>query len=223
MYSVDYAYLTEGTDYTLSYRDNVKPGTGTIIVTGIGNYTGTANYTFDIYPFEDVRNTEHPYYSAICWAAGNGISKGYSDTHDFRMNDACTRGQAIQFLWRMAGRPKPSGSLRKFVDVPKTHPFYNAILWASGKNIAKGYSSGEFRPDKPCTRGQACAFIWRYFGSKEPTTLKNPYKDPLTKTYQKAILWMTEHGLANGYTDKTFRDTQTCTRGMMIKYLYNSK
>lgn len=40
--------LTEGTDYTVSYADNVNKGTAAVTVTGKGNYTGTVNKTFQI-------------------------------------------------------------------------------------------------------------------------------------------------------------------------------
>lgn len=40
--------LREGTDYTLSYQNNVNAGTATITVTGAGNYTGTITRTFTI-------------------------------------------------------------------------------------------------------------------------------------------------------------------------------
>lgn len=40
--------LTDGTDYTVSYADNVNPGTARVEVTGKGNYTGTVNQTFTI-------------------------------------------------------------------------------------------------------------------------------------------------------------------------------
>ena len=42
--------LTEGTDYTLSYSDNVKVGTATATATGIGTCTGSLKTTFDIAP-----------------------------------------------------------------------------------------------------------------------------------------------------------------------------
>lgn len=40
--------LVYGTDYTLSYASNVNVGTATVVVTGTGNYTGTAKVGFDI-------------------------------------------------------------------------------------------------------------------------------------------------------------------------------
>ena len=40
--------LKQGTDYTVSYKNNVKPGTATVTVTGKGDYTGSAKATFRI-------------------------------------------------------------------------------------------------------------------------------------------------------------------------------
>lgn len=40
--------LVKGTDYEVSYRDNVEPGTATVIVTGKGQYAGVVEKTFTI-------------------------------------------------------------------------------------------------------------------------------------------------------------------------------
>lgn len=40
--------LTEDTDYTLEYRNNVERGTASIVITGKGWYTGSQTVTFDI-------------------------------------------------------------------------------------------------------------------------------------------------------------------------------
>ncbi|MBQ6662700.1 MAG: cell wall-binding repeat-containing protein, partial [Firmicutes bacterium] len=40
--------LKSGTDYTVSYKNNVNPGTATVTITGKGNYTGTVSKTFTI-------------------------------------------------------------------------------------------------------------------------------------------------------------------------------
>ena len=54
--------LKEGKDYTLSYSNNVQPGTATVTVTGIGNYTGTLYRSFLIEgkPSEPVINPTKP-------------------------------------------------------------------------------------------------------------------------------------------------------------------
>lgn len=42
--------LKKGQDYTLSYTNNLNKGTGTVTITGIGNYIGTIQKTFSITP-----------------------------------------------------------------------------------------------------------------------------------------------------------------------------
>lgn len=40
--------LAENTDYQLSYQNNTSLGTATCTVTGIGNYTGTRTFTYEV-------------------------------------------------------------------------------------------------------------------------------------------------------------------------------
>lgn len=42
--------LYQGTDYTVSYSNNIQTGTATVTITGIGNYTGTKTANFSINP-----------------------------------------------------------------------------------------------------------------------------------------------------------------------------
>lgn len=42
--------LVNGTDYTVSYKNNTNIGTATVTITGKGNYTGTKTLTFKIVP-----------------------------------------------------------------------------------------------------------------------------------------------------------------------------
>ena len=44
--------LQKGVDYTITYKDNVNPGTATAIVSGRGNYGGTTTLTFAIVSLE---------------------------------------------------------------------------------------------------------------------------------------------------------------------------
>ena len=61
---------------------------------------------FMIGGFTDVQDPSHPFFKEIYWAADLGITKGYSDG-TFGIDRSCTRGEAIMFLWRLAGKPSP--------------------------------------------------------------------------------------------------------------------
>lgn len=52
--------LINDQDYSVSYRDNINVGTASVIITGMGNYTGTVEKTFSITPkdIEDVTVNE---------------------------------------------------------------------------------------------------------------------------------------------------------------------
>lgn len=50
--------LVKDTDYTVAYKNNTNAGTATIILTGIGKYTGTIKKTFKINPFDIKKDVE---------------------------------------------------------------------------------------------------------------------------------------------------------------------
>ena len=179
--------------------------------------------------FSDVQDPTHAYYNAIYWAADAGITKGYDDG-TFGINKACTRGEMIMFLWRYAGKPAPKTvSKSPFKDVPKTHAFYKAILWASQKGITKGYPDGTFGIDRSVSRGECMMFLWRLKGKPAPKTVaKSPFKDvPTTHTFYKAILWGYQKKITTGYTSGakkgTFGINENCTRGQIVTFLYRAR
>lgn len=45
-------YLDKGTDYTITYKNNVNAGDATAVITGKGLYKGTVNYTYKIKPLD---------------------------------------------------------------------------------------------------------------------------------------------------------------------------
>ena len=110
-------------------------------------------------------NPGHAYYNAIYWAADAGITKGYADG-SFGINRNCTRGECMMFLWRLKGKPAPKAVAKApFPDVPKSHVFYNAVLWGYQKNITTGFTSGplagKFGVNENCSRGQIVTFLYR--------------------------------------------------------------
>ena len=119
-------------------------------------------------PFLDVP-TNHVFYKAVLWAQQKGITTGYtsgSRKGKFSINETCTRGQIMTFIWRYKGKPKPKlVSRTPFSDVPKNHPYYQAILWGSQNGVTNGYTTGQYKGtfgiDRACTRGQIVTFLYR--------------------------------------------------------------
>ena len=179
--------------------------------------------------FIDVRDPSHPFYNAIYWAVNKGITKGYPDG-TFGINKSCTRGEMVMFLWRYAGQPLPKKILKSpFKDVPSSHAFYKAILWAYQNGITKGYPDGTFGINRNVTRGESMMFLWRLKGKPEPLpALKSPFIDvPETHAFYKAILWGYQKKITTGYTSGkkigTFGINENCTRGQIVTFLYRAR
>ncbi|MBQ6381184.1 MAG: hypothetical protein IJJ41_06270 [Clostridia bacterium] len=111
--------LTAGTDYTLSYANNVKVGTATATITGIGKYTGTksANFSIALQPTSissiglDVNAA-----FVLTWAKVNGID-GYqiqcADNTNFSNAKTVTaKASATSMKYNSALKNKQSYSFR---------------------------------------------------------------------------------------------------------------
>lgn len=110
-------------------------------------------------PFTDVKEGTFCY-EAVLWAAEQGITTGKTAT-TFCPAETCTRGQAITFLWRYAGKPAPKTQTRQFTDVAAGSFCDQAVLWAVENGITNGKSAAIFDPMGKCTRAQAVTFLYR--------------------------------------------------------------
>ena len=171
--------------------------------------------------FVDVATGSY-YEDAVDWAVENGITKGTDDTH-FSPDGICTRAQAVTFLWRAAGSPKPETRTMPFTDVPAGSYYYDAVLWAVENGITKGTSDTTFSPNMTCTRAQIVAFLWR--SEKSPAAgTTNPFADvKSTAYYADAVLWAVKENITKGTTNTTFSPDADCTRAQIVTFLWRCK
>ena len=171
--------------------------------------------------FVDVATGSY-YEDAVDWAVENGITQGTDDTH-FSPDGICTRAQAVTFLWRTAGSPKPETRAMPFTDVPVGSYYYDAVLWAVENGITKGTSNTTFSPNMTCSRAQIVAFLWR--SEKSPAAgSRNPFADvKSTAYYADAVLWAVENDITKGTTNTTFSPDADCTRAQIVTFLWRCK
>ena len=171
--------------------------------------------------FVDVATGSY-YEDAVDWAVENGITKGTDDSH-FSPDGICTRAQAVTFLWRTAGSPKPETRAMPFTDVPVGSYYYDAVLWAVENGITKGTSDTTFSPNMTCSRAQIVAFLWR--SEKSPATgTANPFADvKSTAYYADAVLWAVKENITKGTTSTTFSPNADCTRAQIVTFLWRCK
>lgn len=104
----------------------------------------------------DVRPDDY-YYKAVLWAAENDMFSGDA----FLPSAPCTRAMAVEFIWKQAGQPSASGC--RFIDVPSSASYVQAVAWAINNGVTYGTSNTTFSPDATCTRGQIVTFLYRTF------------------------------------------------------------
>lgn len=79
--------LKKGTDYTLSYSANTKPGTATVKITGKGNFSGTVNKTYKINQYVISANNKN--------IAITGIKDGVYTGEAIKQNDIVVKVQGV--------------------------------------------------------------------------------------------------------------------------------
>ena len=171
--------------------------------------------------FVDVATGSY-YEDAVDWAVGNGITQGTDATH-FSPDGICTRAQAVTFLWRAAGSPKPETRTMPFTDIPAGSYYYDAVLWTVENGITKGTSDTTFSPNMTCTRAQIVAFLWR--SEKSPAAgTANPFADvKSTAYYADAVLWAVKEDITKGTTSTAFSPNTDCTRAQIVTFLWRCK
>jgi len=159
------------------------------------------------------------YADAVQWAAENGIAGGTDETH-FSPDDPCTRGQAVAFLWRVAGKPEPQSATVPFTDIKAGAYYEKAVQWAAEQGITAGTSETEFGPGAACTRAQIVAFLYRAENSPAVTG-ENSFSDVAAGAYyESAVRWAAENEITSGTDGNHFSPDDTCVRGQVVTFLY---
>lgn len=124
--------------------------------------TATAN-------FADVESGQW-YTEAIAWAVQNGIATGY-DSRTFGANDAITREQMAQMLYRYASYKefdvRAEADFTSFSDAGTISPWAkDGMTWAVGSGLIQGISSAKLAPNAQSTRAQVATVLMRLLGEK---------------------------------------------------------
>lgn len=164
------------------------------------------------------------YADAVAWAVENGITTGTSDTL-FSPNAACTRAQAVTFLWRAAGSPVVDYTVR-FTDVPTDAYYADAVRWAASLGITTGTTDTTFSPDDTCTRAQIVSFIYRSEKAQGGGFTGDwmgllPFADAPDWAYE-SIAWCYQEGITTGTSADSFSPDDDCTRAQIVTFLYRS-
>ena len=100
------------------------------------------------------------YHDGVHYCLENGLMRGVSGGK-FLPDGSATRAQLVTILWRLEGSLETTGAVR-FNDVAGGAWYTEAVRWAAGCGVVKGYDNGCFGPNDAVTREQMAAILYRY-------------------------------------------------------------
>ena len=126
-------------------------------------------------PFKDLKTSDY-FYDAALWAYKEGLLGG--DT--FNGNKPCTRGEALEILWKYTGSMEMI-AIDEFTDVPRSSKYQQPVAWAYYGAIARPITKTTFEPESVCTKGQIVTFIYQteHTGLMDWKTMQNMAPDDI--------------------------------------------
>ncbi len=170
--------------------------------------------------FPDVPH-DHTFYAHVRWMACEELATGYLDG-TFGVGRELSRGETAILLYRLSGERHDPGSTADFPDVPVGDAAFTAVSWMKAQGHTSGYANGTYGRDRPISRGEMAAFLYRMSGTAHRVTAYSPYSDmtPRTSFFAEAT-WLHSTGIVTGYEDRSFRPRRQVTRGEAAKFIYS--
>lgn len=152
-----------GNDNGGDYDDNddgyTPPSVPARPETTAGYRTCRRDDTCPIWPFADAAPTAW-YHDGVHYCVEKSLMHGIS-ADKFLPDGSVTRAQLVTILWRLEGSPETTGAVR-FNDTAGGAWYTEAVRWAVGCGVVKGYDNGCFGPNDAVTREQMAAILYRY-------------------------------------------------------------
>ena len=162
------------------------------------------------------------YYDAVRYVCEKGMMNGVAEG-TFAPNSTTDRAMLVTILYRLENEPATSGS--SFADVPSGQWYTDAVAWAAENGIVNGVTATTFAPNRPITREQMAAILYRYAAWKGcdvsgQVDLSGYTDADSVSTYAKeALAWANAEGLITGVTGTTLRPAGSAVRAQAATIL----
>lgn len=211
-----------GATFGVRYENNVNVGWGTVVCSGVGDWTGEARVSFKILPASLVGYSDIDpagwYIEPVQKVVERKIMTGCTSSN-FGPDDALTRAQAVAVIYKAAGMVDDG---LPYSDVEQAPWYYEATKWATEQGVLKG-DSGLMRPNDACSREEFVTMLNRWRGNV-PTVEPKGYNDwnDVSEYARPAMAWAVESGVLKG-SDGYLRPKDACSRAqaaaMVIRLL----
>lgn len=239
--TLDGAKLEEGVDYVVEYRNNASAGVATLVVRGMGRFTGSKSVSFEIVERlrdvsealvsgvdEEYELTEGGVYpEPVVTLGGRELVRNVDYSLTFRNNhDAGTASIVIAGIGEYVG--SQTVTFRIFMpesgydDVSYGEWFFDAVRWAREKGLMTGYGDGSFGPDDAISRAQLAQVLWNWAGGPETNHADvSKFVDcSPADFYAGAVAWCSANGYMTGYDETHFGPVNDMTREQLATVLW---
>jgi hypothetical protein len=172
--------------------------------------------------FSDVKKSDW-YFEAVHYVDSHSLMTG-SSGGTFRPNETVSRGMAAEVIYRLDGSGFSGDN--PFSDVQKDAYYENAVGWAAGNDLIKGYGSSLFGPEEPITREQISVILYRYvqclgkgFTGNWAFPLNYSDRDKISGNAYESVAWLTMNKILSGKEDGSFDPAGIVTRGQLATIL----
>lgn len=143
----------------------------------------------------------------INFVSSNGLM-GDTGNGSFAQTGTMTRSMFVTVLWRIAGKPTPTGK-NVFTDLDPNQTWYHdAVIWANENGIVNGTSATTFSPNGEVTREQIATLLYRYdqnflkhnIDVKDDVLSAYPDLGSVSSYASAGLAWANTVGLIKGQT-----------------------
>ncbi len=192
-------------DETVAKVDNwgkvtaLSSGTVTVTAQGLNGVSAscTVQVEGELLPFDDLTPGAW-YYPEVRQALERELVRGTAE-RQFSPAGTMTRAMTVQVLYNLE---KASSGERTcdFSDAAQDAWYYDAVCWAASEGIVGGVTEGCFAPNRPITRQELAAILWRYAGCPKAEGSVNDFSDGGQVSYfaVPAMGWAAGEGLLQG-------------------------
>lgn len=156
---------------------------------------------------------------AITYLFDAGVVSG-KGAGKFAPNDNVTRAELAKMLVLGFGL-EAKGETKVFKDVASDAWYEDFVKIAASNGLINGDENGRFNPDKPVTRQDAAAMMYRALSvdEKAEKAFLEDY-DEIADYSKAAVDYMYQKGIINGVGDGMFAPKNNVTRVQVAKMLY---
>jgi len=154
--------------------------------------------------------------------SGDYVSDGVYSYKLIASNDSGKDTEKGYFLIQGSSDAQYGEKCGNFPDVEKTYTYCEAIEWAKGEGIFKGYDNGTFQPNKALNRVEALKTILEALDVNILDSVGSslPFPDTfVSEWYAKYLKTALSLGIVEGYKDGKFRPENSVARSEALKML----